>query len=954
MKIKVLFLVIAFLVSGFAGVSSAADPAKQTLGKKEGRWLNIFPIGTEIHSFAIDPQDNRFYASTYKGLFRSVDGGNLWLPLFYSLRLGELKSSIIKIDPSSPKTLYWAWKIKDRRETGLFRSKDGGVSWDDISAGVIKDGIYDIALHPKIPEIIYVASEGGLYKTLNGGKTWGKIANSTYSVFLNPERPDEIYTCLGCVKKGQFSFQDRNVIGLHRSTDGGQNFELVERQPEYTDFIHKYMDRRLEEKECEEVYNPILNPHNTKEIFIKCWNMHFVKSSDGGNSWLDISPKEFTGTETDLFGKKFDNYVKLQVSAVEFHPKEKDTIYVTTLGRGKNPKVGMYGNEPDKVLKSMDGGKTWTPLSIPPQQNIRDITIPFPNTIYIATDYGVYKTTDDCKTWEPRSFGLPTRMERKGLMWVDTQTDSIYVGDNSGGFNEPMGYWLSSDKGISWKWNSGPKEQFGWSGVNQIVTTLDLTTYWLVNSGEKRGVYKITSEGNITQIKIDNVPKYLSISPSNSQILYVVYAGGVILKSEDGGFSWSQIDWQRWLQMEQGHINLLSVDPRSPDILYGVVKHTQHFSFIKTTDGGKTWTDVSRGLYDSIASAWSSSKWLNPKERLHMANLLLSSPTSVVIDPSNSNIVYITTSAGGVYRSDDGGKTWKSKSPINYLKTLINTFDNYSAQQCKGRKNCKVTLDVALSGGIIRYAPQDTVIVYPKKVLDEVGLNFNNIAIAPSNPKTIYLATGIGVYISSDRGDSWQLVNNGLLDTAVKRVMASSSLVIAEGENGIYSLSGVVPFEKRVLNGGLDKPKTPYEDQGACPFECSTYRTWVAKRDIVIRKDMNEKSPVVFKVRKGEKVTGITGVVVTTTPGVAKVIKATNIDGEQANVGDTVYVLTYSGEGVYKIWYKGKTVVDMDIMGDIEIINTPKSIWWVKIKNNKGQIGWTSQSEDFGNQDACG
>lgn len=55
-----------------------------------------------------------------------------------------------------------------------------------------------------------------------------------------------------------------------------------------------------------------------------------------------------------------------------------------------------------------------------------------------------------------------------------------------------------------------------------------------------------------------------------------------------------------------------------------------------------------------------------------------------------------------------------------------------------------------------------------------------------------------------------------------------------------------------------------------------------------------------------------------------------------------------------RFWYKGKTVADMDIMGDIEIINSPESIWWIKIKNNKGQIGWTNQSNDFGNQDACG
>ena len=93
-------------------------------------------------------------------------------------------------------------------------------------------------------------------------------------------------------------------------------------------------------------------------------------------------------------------------------------------------------------------------------------------------------------------------------------------------------------------------------------------------------------------------------------------------------------------------------------------------------------------------------------------------------------------------------------------------------------------------------APQNTVIVYPQKVLDEVGFSFKNVIIDSLNPKIIYIATNNGVYKSPDRGDTWQLINQGLLDTAVRKILASPSLILAEGENGIYKLSEKKPKEK--------------------------------------------------------------------------------------------------------------------------------------------------------------
>lgn len=152
-------------------------------------------------------------------------------------------------------------------------------------------------------------------------------------------------------------------------------------------------------------------------------------------------------------------------------------------------------------------------------------------------------------------------------------------------------------------------------------------------------------------------------------------------------------------------------------------------------------------------------------------------------------------------------------------------------------------------------------------------------------------------------------------------------------------------------------PKLPYKDVGACPFECCQYRQWTAKKDTIIYKEMRDGSPVAFKIKRREKVTGLTGVVITTKAGQVKALKNFTTFEEKMPIraGDILYTLTYRGEGFYLIWYKGKQFDD-EVFDEakLKILSQPVSVWWVKIKNRKGQTGWTRMSENFDNMDACG
>jgi hypothetical protein len=153
------------------------------------------------------------------------------------------------------------------------------------------------------------------------------------------------------------------------------------------------------------------------------------------------------------------------------------------------------------------------------------------------------------------------------------------------------------------------------------------------------------------------------------------------------------------------------------------------------------------------------------------------------------------------------------------------------------------------------------------------------------------------------------------------------------------------------------QPAMPYKDAGACPFECCTYREWVANKATVLRTKMSEGSQVAFRVKKGENVRGVTGVVITTTAGKVRALKNTTVGENKVRVkaGEFLYLLTYTGEGFYETWFKGKIFSDSFYDNTaLKLVSEPISVWWVKIRNRKGQTGWTKLPDNFDNKDSCG
>ena len=183
-------------------------------------------------------------------------------------------------------------------------------------------------------------------------------------------------------------------------------------------------------------------------------------------------------------------------------------------------------------------------------------------------------------------------------------------------------------------------------------------------------------------------------------------------------------------------------------------------------------------------------------------------------------------------------------------------------------------------------------------------------------------------------------------------------------------------FAGSVCSEQNPRPPVNYADFGACPFECCTYRRWSVVKDTVLYKSRSEKSGEAFRVRKGEHVIGLTGVVITLRPGKAIVNKTSILGDSQRRIrvkpGNVIYLLHYKGEGFYKFWFQSriyqgempfapdlvyqspKQKAEQEARAGVRILSEPQTVWWVKVKNEKGRVGWSKQDENFGDMDACG
>ena len=131
------------------------------------------PEFEHVHALAMDAEARYLYLGAHTGLFRSEDGGRTWQKVALSAKLAHLDIMAVTPDLRDPKTIYVA-----THEAGVFKSSDGGVTWNQMNNGLGGLDVHGVAIDPSNPLKLHAAVRDkgdGVYRTTDGGSKWTRV-----------------------------------------------------------------------------------------------------------------------------------------------------------------------------------------------------------------------------------------------------------------------------------------------------------------------------------------------------------------------------------------------------------------------------------------------------------------------------------------------------------------------------------------------------------------------------------------------------------------------------------------------------------------------------------------------------------------------------------------------------------------------------------------------------------
>jgi photosystem II stability/assembly factor-like uncharacterized protein len=350
-------------------------------------------------------QPNTFYfGGTGGGVFRTDDAGATWTPITDGqIPLGSIGA--ISVAPSNPDIIYVGTGSAAIRSNvsigrGVWKSMDGGRTWS--FAGLEKVGqIADMEVHPTNPDIVHVAAVGnpfapnperGIFRTRDGGRSWDRVlfvsdSTGASDIAMNPANPDELYAGMWRAERKPWTIISgaRAEGGIYKSTDGGDSWtKLAGGLPqEYTGKISVSVSRALPTR----VYALLEAGDGTLGI---PGGVHggVYRSDDSGATWTR------TSSQAGLINRPF-YYIYIDAD-----PKDPDVVYVNneaffrssdggrTFERRPTPHVDNHGmwinpNDPDVFIQSndggvnvtKDGGRTWSTQNNQPTAELYQIDL---------------------------------------------------------------------------------------------------------------------------------------------------------------------------------------------------------------------------------------------------------------------------------------------------------------------------------------------------------------------------------------------------------------------------------------------------------------------------------------------------------------------------------------------------------------------------------------------------
>jgi len=633
-----------------------------------------------------------YYGATGGGVWKSTDGGINWESVSDGSVFGTGSVGAIAVSDSDPNVVYVGMGESPIRGNvshgdGMYKSTDAGKTWKRIGLEDTRQ-IPRIRVHPRNPDLVYVAALGhvwgpndqrGVFRSKDGGKTWEKILGrgnkaGAIDLIIDPTNPSILYAGFWEVYRKPWTLESGGPgSGIFKSTDGGDTWTELTRNPG--------LPRGMVGK-----VGITVSPANPERVWalVEAEDGGMFRSDNGGRTWTKVNDERRLRQRAWYYTRIYadpKNADSVYVLNVQFFKSNDGGRTYSNIGtpHSDNHDLWIAPDDPNRMIQSNDGGanvsfnggRSWTEQDQPTAQFYR-----------VALDndfpYNVYGAQQDNSTVR-----IASRTSEGGI----TTSDWFDVGGGESGWIAPSpkdsnivfagsygGLTTRFDKRTGQQRDINPypnnpmgagadvlKYRFQWNfpivfsphdpntlylAANVLFKSTDEGSSWQIispdltrNDKSKQGA----SGGPITK---DNtsVEYYSTIfavmeSPVQAGTIWAGSDDGLVQITRDGGKNWSNVTPATNIMPEWIQINSLEASPHDPATAYiagTMYKWDDNRPYLyRTSDYGKTWKKITNGIPDTAF-------------------------TRVIReDPNKRGLLYAGTETG-MYVSFDNGDRWQS------------------------------------------------------------------------------------------------------------------------------------------------------------------------------------------------------------------------------------------------------------------------------------------------------
>lgn len=737
------------------------------------RFREIGPavMGGRINDIEVEPNDTRvIYAATASGgIIKSLNGGTSWITIFDKETVPSIGD--VAISPSDP-AIVWAGtgEANNRQSSswgnGVYRSLDAGKTWKNM--GLPNSfAIPRIVIHPKNPDIVYVAALGnlwgsnperGIFKTTDGGKTWNhvlKVNDDTGAteLVIDSASPNILYAAMYQRRRTVFGFNGSGEhSALYKSNDGGETWTKITKGMPY-DTENAPTPRPETLLETGRISIAVY-PRDTNIVYVTVEHANggVYRSNDKGETWTKVA--EITAVPRPMYFSKLrvdpNNDQRLWLAGVTMQYSE-DGGRTWSGNFSRAPHADTHGiwvnpNDSNHLIQGNDGGvnisydrgRTWDYSN----------TVPLGQFYEIGADnswpYKICGGLQDNNTW----CGPSASMNPRGI----SNEEWFTIGGGDGFYAQPD--------------PNDPTTVYAESQDGNLLRRNTLT-------GESKGIRPREEEGEKPYRFQWNSPIVISAFDSNT----IYYAGNFVFKSTNRGNDWTKI---------------------SPDLTTSADRNSMQIM-------GKVPDKNTRSRHDGVQQ--------------------FPAITSISESPVNRNVLWAGTDDGNLQVTRDG-QTWKNVV-VNVPGVPKGTYISRVVASRENEATAYATFDGHRNGDFKLYVFMTSDFGETWRSISSNIPQNNNIANVirehPRNPNLLFVGTEFGLFYSFDRGAHWTQMKHNLPTVPVDDILIhprENDLILGTHGRSIWVMDDITPLNQ--MNEAVTNSDVHLFDLRTAVM----YRTW--------------------------------------------------------------------------------------------------------------------------------